>query len=120
MPLSSSACWVASVCLCRGKLNRSQKSGGAFIDIATFSCTLPYFLVLRNATEAVASTFAVRNHWAVADAIGTCTAATGGTGHPSMTKRIVVCFSLVLFNVVSHYDHLVFSSLAAFQVIRAD
>lgn len=77
-------------------------------------------LVLRHTAEAIAGTLTFRNHWAVANPIGTCTAATGGAGHPRMTKRIVSRFSLILFSSFSHHDHLIFSNLATFQVISAN
>lgn len=71
-------------------------------------------LVLGHTTEAIASALAVRNHWAVADTIGTGATATRGTGHPGMAKRIVIWFSFVLFSVFSHYYRLQFSELATF------
>ena len=71
-------------------------------------------LVFGDTTEAIASALAVRNHWTVADTIGTDTTATRGTGHPGVAKWIVIWFSFVLFSVFSHYYRLQFGELATF------
>ncbi len=76
--------------------------------------------MLRGAAEAVTSALAIRNHGAVANTIGTGTAAAGGAGHPRVAEGIVVSFRIVLFGIFSHRHRLLFSSLAAFQVIGTD
>ena len=74
-----------------------------------------FLLMLGHTTETITGALAVRNHAAVANAIGTGAATTGGTGHPGMTKWISF-FSLVLVHFFSHHYHLTFSPLAAFQI----